>query len=486
MNDKKIINKKLGELYQTFIQKNYCKVYNEFFDFNIKLGEFRENINILLRKLAEILILKLKEQKTSYYTEDKNYSYKICLFKEFERLEGSIINIDVPVFKSNLEIVSVKILEYCITNNIPVDMIFSKVVKSSILKLKVYSLEDTKRIVSLFEKDADLKKEVFSRTIPFLPQKNYLGFYIEYEPYSFKTEYIKNLVDFFSYNNEEDINLENFENFIYRKYKSETNVNYRRMLEHLYRSISMINKESNLYEMLDNNTTMDLSSFSQNDYLLKLDQNKLVYFVNKMDSSEVRFTDEHYLNIAYSKYYENIIKNSKNEDAYRKFYTIYSRLITSNYKDMSNFSLIINDNGDEISKTIALLASGFFAYKKMGLDINTVYMIMYKYLNKTLGIEMEIQEPTDTKTIIKKNILPFSQEYLNKVIDLKDNKKSVVKNYLEENNILEQIPLEAVVYMKDGSIIKGKDFVNQLYKHTDKYENFEELKNALIDLIEYN
>jgi hypothetical protein len=99
---------------------------------------------------------------------------------------------------------------------------------------------------------------------------------------------------------------------------------------------------------------------------------------------------------------------------------------------------------------------------------------------------MEIQEPTDTKTIIKKNILPFSQEYLNKVIDLKDNKKSVVKNYLEENNILEQIPLEAVVYMKDGSIIKGKDFVNQLYKHTDKYENFEELKNALIDLIEYN
>ena len=40
--------------------------------------------------------------------------------------------------------------------------------------------------------------------------------------------------------------------------------------------------------------------------------------------------------------------------------------------------------------------------------------------------------------------------------------------------------------MKDGSIIKGKDFVNQLYKHTDKYENFEELKNALIDLIEYN
>jgi hypothetical protein len=153
---------------------------------------------------------------------------------------------------------------------------------------------------------------------------------------------------------------------------------------------------------------------------------------------------------------------------------------------MSNFSLIINDNGDEISKTIALLASGFFAYKKMGLDINTVYMIMYKYLNKTLGIEMEIQEPTDTKTIIKKNILPFSQEYLNKVIDLKDNKKSVVKNYLEENNILEQIPLEAVVYMKDGSIIKGKDFVNQLYKHTDKYENFEELKNALIDLIEYN
>ena len=66
MNDKKIINKKLGELYQTFIQKNYCKVYNEFFDFNIKLGEFRENINILLRKLAEILILKYLTFKVAF------------------------------------------------------------------------------------------------------------------------------------------------------------------------------------------------------------------------------------------------------------------------------------------------------------------------------------------------------------------------------------------------------------------------------------
>ena len=80
MNDKKIINKKLGELYQTFIQKNYCKVYNEFFDFNIKLGEFRENINILLRKLAEILILKLKEQKHLVQFKQKIKSIlKICI-----------------------------------------------------------------------------------------------------------------------------------------------------------------------------------------------------------------------------------------------------------------------------------------------------------------------------------------------------------------------------------------------------------------------
>ena len=39
--------------------------------------------------------------------------------------------------------------------------------------------------------------------------------------------------------------------------------------------------------------------------------------------------------------------------------------------------------------------------------------------------------------------------------------------------------------MKDGRILKGEDFLKELYKYIYKYENFLSLRNDLINLIEY-
>ena len=73
----------------------------------------------------------------------------------------------------------------------------------------------------------------------------------------------------------------------------------------------------------------------------------------------------------------------------------------------------------------------------------------------------------------------------NKVIDTFDGKKTTIKEYFKENSVLNSIPVNSIVYLKDGKIVSGEDFLKDLYKYIDKYKNFVELRNSLINLIEY-
>ena len=65
------------------------------------------------------------------------------------------------------------------------------------------------------------------------------------------------------------------------------------------------------------------------------------------------------------------------------------------------------------------------------------------------------------------------------------NKKTTIKEYFKENSVLNSIPVNSIVYLKDGKIVSGEDFLKDLYKYIDKYQNFVELRNSLINLIEY-
>ena len=85
----------------------------------------------------------------------------------------------------------------------------------------------------------------------------------------------------------------------------------------------------------------------------------------------------------------------------------------------------------------------------------------------------------------KEFVFPLSVEYGNKVVDTFDHKKTTMKEYIKQNNVLDSISLSSIVYMKDGRILKGEDFLKELYKYIYKYENFLSLRNDLINLIEY-
>ena len=82
-------------------------------------------------------------------------------------------------------------------------------------------------------------------------------------------------------------------------------------------------------------------------------------------------------------------------------------------------------------------------------------------------------------------IFPLNIEYGNKVVDLKNKSKITVKEYFRLNKVLDTIPMNSLVYMKDGKILKGEDFLKELYKYIGLYDTFEELRNSLVTLIEF-
>ena len=140
---------------------------------------------------------------------------------------------------------------------------------------------------------------------------------------------------------------------------------------------------------------------------------------------------------------------------------------------------------DYIYTLMMLISSLFFAYKKMNFSLNDVYSILKYVLFKKYKLEIKIKSSEEYEE--KKNIyiFPLNIEYGNKVVDLKDKSKITVKEYFRQNKIEDTIPLNSLVYMKDGKILKGEDFLRDLYKYIGLYDSFEELRNSLISLIEF-
>ena len=114
-------------------------------------------------------------------------------------------------------------------------------------------------------------------------------------------------------------------------------------------------------------------------------------------------------------------------------------------------------------------------------DVNNILKIVIK---KKYNVELVVKNTEDFNKK-KEFVFPLSVEYGNKVVDTFDHKKTTMKEYIKQNNILDSISLSSIVYMKDGRILKGEDFLKELYKYIYKYESFLSLRNDLINLIEY-
>lgn len=486
MNKKEIFENYIKNLYGVYTEKNFDEFINSALNYNIRIGNYRSDISLISKNLFNKILSRLPESKAKFSYKEFKHSFKINLLYTLENDPTPQIIIDVPVFVENLEKITLNILEFIIENKINCNIKFLKVVKNSLLEIRVESIESAKKIARHFKIDSMLIDEVKSRVLPILPQENLLGFSMEYKPFSFKNFYFICLYSFFSkVDNIEDINIDNFQTYIENRYKNERRLNKRRMLIAIYKSIYILNNDEDVYSLYAYDSVLDIGSIDPVYFEIKKDKDGMIYFENKEDKRILSFGSEDFLNIVYSKFYENVIKNKESIMFYSYFYNIFNKILSTNYKDVDKLLDFSQVNNDKIYQLMMTISCCFFAYKKMGFSLDEINTLLSQVLSKQLNTKILIKKSEEYEKKDNRFLFPLNDEYGNKVVDLKNGNKITIKEYFRLNNVLNVIPLESLVYLKNGTTIVGRDFLNNIYKYIDKYDNFIDLRNDLINFVEF-
>lgn len=488
--DRMQIENYFKNIYTIYEQKSFQEFVETCLSYNVRIGDYNKNIIQISKKIFEQILSILPESKSKFSYKEFKFSYKINLEYNLRNNPTPEVIIDVPVFENNYEKITIKLLNFFIENKINSKIKLMKVVKNPLLQIRVDDVDDAKRIIKFFKEDEEIENEVKSRVIPILPQVNLLGISAEYRPYNFKNFYFIYLYEYYSKFDKQKFEIENFSilndylEYILNRYKIEKKLNKKRMLLIIYKSLDTIVNNKDVLEMFNYNSLLDIGSININEFDLKLDNDKMIYFENKDDKRIISFGSEDYLNAVYSKFYENVIKNEENNTFYSYFYSIYSKILSENYKNIDKYLDFTSVNNDYIYQLMMLISSAFFAYKKMNFSLEDVNNILKIVIKKKYNVEL-VAKNTEDFNKKKEFVFPLSVEYGNKVVDTFDHKKTTMKEYIKQNNVLDSISLSSIVYMKDGRILKGEDFLKELYKYIYKYENFLSLRNDLINLIEY-
>lgn len=488
--DKMQIENYFKNIYTIYEQKSFQEFVETCLSYNVRIGDYNKNIIQISKKIFEQILSILPESKSKFSYKEFKFSYKINLEYNLRNNPTPEVIIDVPVFENNYEKITIKLLNFFIENKINSKIKLMKVVRNPLLQIRVDDVDDAKRIIKFFKEDEEIENEVKSRVIPILPQVNLLGISAEYRPYNFKNFYFIYLYEYYSKFDKQKFEIENFSilndylEYILNRYKIEKKLNKKRMLLIIYKSLDTIVNNKDVLEMFNYNSLLDIGSININEFDLKLDNDKMIYFENKDDKRIISFGSEDYLNAVYSKFYENVIKNEENNTFYSYFYSIYSKILSENYKNIDKYLDFTSVNNDYIYQLMMLISSAFFAYKKMNFSLEDVNNILKIVIKKKYNVEL-VAKNTEDFNKKKEFVFPLSVEYGNKVVDTFDHKKTTMKEYIKQNNVLDSISLSSIVYMKDGRILKGEDFLKELYKYIYKYENFLSLRNDLINLIEY-
>lgn len=486
MNNKEILEKYLINLFNIYKDKNFGEFIDLCLNYNIRIGDYKKNISNESKKVFDSILEILPSSKPRLSYKEFINSYKINVVYTYVNESTPKVIMDIPVFLENYEKIILRIIQMLVKERINFNIKLLKEYKNPIVQLKVDNINVAKKINDYFINDEIIKEEVKSRVLPFLPQFGFIGYSLEYKPFNFKNFYFLYLYKFFNkLNNNDEISLIGLQNFFESEYKSERRLNKKRMLLGLYKSIYIINNEEKIDFLYSYDSQLNIGSINPNFFDLKIDEQKMIYFINKEDQRIISYGSEDYLNLVYSKFYENVIKKEKNEVYYSYFYTIYSKILEDNYRNIDKHLDFSDINNDEIYQLMMLISSGFFAYKKMNFSLDDVYEILSYVLEIKLGKKIIKKEQEEFNKKREIYIFPLNIDYGNKVIDLNNGLKTTVKEYFRENKVIETIPVDSMIIMKDGNKVKGIDFLNEIYKYIPNFNSFNDLRNNMIELIEF-
>ena len=375
MNKKDDVEKYLKNLYEFYKKSNFKYFVEKCLSFNVRIGDYNKDISSLSNKVYNLLLNNVIPGNGNInYCETDSY-YQIYIFKkEIEDFDMNII-VDIPVFDDNYEKVSLILFNFLYSNEINFKMRFYKKFKNVFLKIIFDNVRDCSAFVDYYSNSIEIGKEIMSRVLPFVNYRN-LGIYTEFYPFSFKNFFIKTLYDYFGTVKEDIILLDDFYKYNYSMFRLENDVNKKRMFKFLYQYINIINTDGNVFDLFTFKCDMNISSFDSDCYVLKISDDKGLYFINSFDNTIIEYGSIDFLNICYSKYYNIIIKKNNSKKFYFKFYNVYNQLISENYNNYKLIFSLLDDKMDLINRYLVIFSSAFFAYKEFSISEKEIFKFL--------------------------------------------------------------------------------------------------------------
>ncbi len=490
MNEKENLNIFLKNTYKIYDKNSFETFVKSCLSYNIGINEYKKDISNLIKDIYKNVSPTFPDVKAKITVFDQKEFLKLSIKYEEKNLSNSPIIMLFPVFEENLKIIFLNLYNYMIKKGHNFKIKLEKNYKNPLLEIEVEKTEYSKEIINHYNNDIEIKNIIRSRIIPFFSNVNGVGIVCEYGQYYYKNFFIKKLFDFYtSITNIEEVDSNSFELYLERISKNEKEINEKRMNYVVYKSILCINDNKDPCDIIFKyDSNLELGSYNSSLFKIKTDMNGLIEFYGIESNINIKYGSEDYLNLVYSKFYENFIKKEKNEVFYAYFYSIIDKVLFGNYMDILKYFNFKKVNSDKIYQLMLCFSCSYFAYKKMGFTLEQVYEILDYVLLYDYGIvsnRNNNENIVDNSNNNKNELDSLKEEYANKVIDLKNGDKTLIKDYFKNNNVLNTIPLNSTCYLCDGSIVESKSFIYDLYKIIKNYDSFNDLVKDNIKMVEF-
>ncbi len=474
----------LIKCFEVYKDNNYEFLLDYVNSYNCRLNEYEKNISNVTNNIFKSITNVLSYKKIKYSYKESNKSIKINLIFSNNNYPTTPTNIIVPVFVENFLRISIKLINYLIDNKIDCNIKLSKINKIDLFVISIYDFKKAKEFMIYYSNDKEMSNDIKNKNNPLFLTYFGLSVYTCIKPFNFLDLYLYCLCFYFkNIKKSEDITINSLLEFLLKFNKKENNILKKEMINIIIKTININNSSKTIDYLFNYNANMNLGSFDLSSYNLKLDSNKLIFFENKEKTVLIVFGGEDYLNICYSKFYNNVIEKYPNDLLYCYFQNIFYKILEDKFENFENILDFSNSNEDIIYQELMLISSGYFGYKKIGIKLeiinNMIKIILEKKLNCVIKQEQENNNiPNDVV------IFPFNLEYANKIIKLKSGKLSTVFNYFRDYYVLDYIPLKSKINLKNGSIVTGEEFLKNLYNIIEDYDDFKDLIDDQIEMIE--
>ena len=474
----------LRSLYEKGISFNSIIENNK--SFGIENNQYNINIekqtsNVVINIIKELNIKKIKYS----YKIFKTYT-KINIIFNLKNYSSNIAKVNVPIVLENYLKIVVIFTKYIIENKINCYIKLENKYNNELFNIYFYDYHDAEAFINFYSVNEEYILEKKREILPLIYNSNGFGVSTEIKPYYYNNIINEYLCIYFSnISRSNKINSESLKDFFDLSYKKEKRILKKEILLFIIKSINCIENEKYIFEIFKYQNNMNIGSFDSMDYNLKVDNNKLIYFENKDKTIQIKFGSDDYLNICYSKFYNNVISKDRNETYYSYFKNIFIKILENKYNNIEKILNFDDLNGDIIYQQLILVSACFFAYKVMNFNYEIIYDILKKSLERKLNFKIKID--FDEQKVEKETFnFPFNIDYGNKVIKLKNNNLTTIYDYFRDNKVLSIIPEGSMLNLKNGTIVKSIDYLKEIYNIIPNYDSFSELVADNIELIEFS